>query len=315
MGGYDVIGDVHGHVERLEVLLAQLGYARASGGWHHPEGRAAVFVGDLIDRRIESQLATLRIVRSMVDDGAAQVVMGNHEFNAVAFATVDPNKLDYCREHSTKNRHQHREFLDEVEFGSPLHRSVIDWFRTLPLWVDLDGLRVVHACWSQADFDHLSGVLNPDHSLSDEAITDGTTSGTRTYEAIENVLKGPEIWMDGAYYFDKDGHRRDKARRRWWDPLADTLRRAADIPGGTQLHAADDSRIDALPDTPLPGADRHRYTDQIPVLYGHYWRSGDQQLDGPFTACVDYSAGKGGPLVAYRWSGEAELVAGNFVAA
>jgi hypothetical protein len=258
-------------------------------------------------------LSTLRIVRSMVDDGSAQVVMGNHEFNAVAYATVDPKKLDYCREHSTKNQGQHRHFLDEVGFGSPLHRSVIDWFRTLPLWLDLGGVRVIHACWSQAELDHLAAVLNPDRSLSDEAITDGTTSGTRTYEAIENILKGPEIWMDGAYYFDKDGNRRDKARRRWWDPHAVTLPTAADIPSRTQLHAADNTKIDALPDTPLPDAARHCYAEKIPVLYGHYWRTGDQQVDGPYTACVDYSAGKGGPLVAYRWSGETELVSTNFI--
>ena len=34
---------------------------------------------------------------------------------------------------------------------------------------------------------------------------------------------------------------------------------------------------------------------------------------GPKAACVDYSAGKGGPLVAYQWSGETELVDGHFV--
>ena len=33
----------------------------------------------------------------------------------------------------------------------------------------------------------------------------------------------------------------------------------------------------------------------------------------PQTACVDYSAGAGGPLVAYRWSGETELDDANFV--
>jgi hypothetical protein len=119
--------------------------------------------------------------------------------------------------------------------------------------------------------------------------------------------------MDGAYYFDRDGHRRDNARRRWWDPHAVTLPTAADIPSRTQLHAADDTKVDALPDTPLPDAARHCYAEKIPVLYGHYWRNGDQQVDGPYTACVDYSAGKGGPLVAYRWSGETELVSTNFI--
>jgi len=33
----------------------------------------------------------------------------------------------------------------------------------------------------------------------------------------------------------------------------------------------------------------------------------------PQVACVDYSAGKGGPLVAYRWDGESVLDTRGFV--
>ena len=47
--GYDVIGDVHGHVEQLEALLRQLGDVERDGAWRHCE-RTAVFVSDLIDR-------------------------------------------------------------------------------------------------------------------------------------------------------------------------------------------------------------------------------------------------------------------------
>ncbi len=55
------------------------------------------------------------------------------------------------------------------------------------------------------------------------------------------------------------------------------------------------------------------YTDEVPVIYGHFWETGTPQPSSRFTACVDYSAGKGGPLVAYRWSGESHLTADNFV--
>ena len=113
-----------------------------------------MFVGDLIDRG-PGQLDTLRLVRAMVEAGSAQIVLGNHEFNAVAYATVDPVRLDYCRPHSEKNSGQHEAFLSDVPFGSPLHRSIIDWFMTIPLWLDLDGLRVVHACWSDDHIAHL----------------------------------------------------------------------------------------------------------------------------------------------------------------
>ncbi len=61
--GYDVIGDVHGHADKLEHLLRQLGYAetpqpqhqRGQSLWSHP-GRQAIFIGDLIDRGPASSL-------------------------------------------------------------------------------------------------------------------------------------------------------------------------------------------------------------------------------------------------------------------
>ena len=305
--GYDVIGDVHGYVERLEGLLKTLGYSHTDGAWRHCERRQAIFVGDLIDRREEQQADTLRAVRSMVDAGSAQVVLGNHEFNAVAYSTVDPTRLDYCRPHTAKNRRQHWEFIDELGFDSPLHRSVIDWFRTIPLWLDLGGVRIVHACWSEQHLDHLANVLTRERTLTDQVVIDGTTKGSPTYNAIETVLKGPEIHLDGAYYYDKDGHRRDAARLMWWNPTATTLRTAAQMPGGTTLYAADDTMLEVLPDRALRADGVQPYHDAVPVIFGHYWQTGTPDILGSTTACVDYSAGKGGPLVAYQWDGETEL--------
>ena len=46
MTGYDLVGDVHGCRSELYTLLDRLGWS----GQAHPEGRTAVFVGDLVDR-------------------------------------------------------------------------------------------------------------------------------------------------------------------------------------------------------------------------------------------------------------------------
>ena len=304
MAGFDIIGDVHGHAERLQSLLVLMGYTEEDGVWSHPD-RTAVFVGDLIDRG-PGQLDTLRLVRAMVDAGSAQIVLGNHEFNAVAYATVDPVRLDYCRPHSEKNHDQHEAFLSDVPFGTPLHRSIIDWFRSISLWLDLDGLRVVHACWSEHDIAHLASVLDDDHTLNEGVVVDGTTSGRRTHTAIEHVLKGPEVSMDGHWYFDKGGVQRFEARVAWWNAGSTTLRSGAVVPDGTQLHDESDTPVGELPDTPFTDA-VPRYRDPTPVVFGHYWNTGSLRLESPTTVCVDYSAGKGGPLVAYRWSGETEL--------
>ncbi|MFI1503962.1 polynucleotide kinase-phosphatase [Streptomyces sp. NPDC020597] len=73
-GPFDIIGDIHGCACELESLLGKLGYADGV----HPEGRQAVFVGDLVDRGPDSP-AVLRRVMSMVKSGNALCVPGNHE--------------------------------------------------------------------------------------------------------------------------------------------------------------------------------------------------------------------------------------------
>jgi polynucleotide kinase-phosphatase len=79
-GPFDIIGDVHGCRSELETLLRTLGWKIAPGGTGatHPEGRTAVFVGDLVDRGPDSP-GVLRLVMGMVAAGTALCVSGNHE--------------------------------------------------------------------------------------------------------------------------------------------------------------------------------------------------------------------------------------------
>jgi len=73
-GPFDIIGDVHGCASELDALLGKLGYVDGV----HPEGRTAVFVGDLVDRGPDSP-GVLRRVMGMVRSGHALCVPGNHE--------------------------------------------------------------------------------------------------------------------------------------------------------------------------------------------------------------------------------------------
>ncbi|QFY11456.1 polynucleotide kinase-phosphatase [Nonomuraea phyllanthi] len=78
-GPFDIIGDVHGCRAELEALLGRLGWRRGpEGGLAHPEGRTAVFVGDLVDRGPDTP-GVLRLVMDMVEAGTAICVAGNHE--------------------------------------------------------------------------------------------------------------------------------------------------------------------------------------------------------------------------------------------
>ena len=148
--GFDFIGDIHGQAGKLEALLHKLGYVETRMAiWMPPQGRQAVFLGDLIDRGPE-QVKVVNIVRSMIDAGNALSIMGNHEFNAIGYVNERAEVPGgFLRKHSDNNVAQHAEFLRQVVEGSELHRDMVTWFRTLPPFLDLGGARVVHAWWHQ----------------------------------------------------------------------------------------------------------------------------------------------------------------------
>ncbi|SDZ32272.1 polynucleotide kinase-phosphatase [Herbiconiux ginsengi] len=88
MGPFDAIGDVHGCRSELEVLLGKLGYELVRDDEErpvdavHPQGRRAIFLGDLVDRGPDSP-GVLRLVMGMVAAGHALAVPGNHEAKLV----------------------------------------------------------------------------------------------------------------------------------------------------------------------------------------------------------------------------------------
>ena len=305
---YDIVGDIHGHADRLEGLLSELGYVIRAGAWRHPN-RTAIFVGDFIDRG-PGQLRTLELVRAMLDAGSARAVMGNHELNAIAWATPDPSdKGGYLRprhgEKGEKNRRQHEAFLAEVGPDSRAHQAWADWFMELPLWIEEPGLRVVHACWSPEHVETLQPQLRQGARLTPEVLDAAHRKGTATFHAVEVLLKGPEVRLPPGYAFtDKDGFTRHEIRTRWWDRSAATDAAAYLGPPGV-----------TIPDLPLD--EQLMVPDpDIAVFVGHYWFDPEGPLApaAPRVACVDYSAGKGGPLVAYRFDGETTLSPDKFVA-
>ena len=316
--GYDIIGDIHGQADKLEDLLDQLGYRNTAGTWRHDD-RQAIFVGDFVDLG-PAQLRSVHTVRRMVDAGAALAVMGNHELNAIAWHTPDSDHPgEYLRPHFSakwgdKNRRQHAAFLAEVDDRPALHTEIIDWFLTLPLWLDLPELRVVHACWHTRFMNWLPPNLHKGRYLTrdlmiaatdepeDEVEKDNPTPSV--FKAVEALTKGIEIPLPVGYHFlDKYDIPRDRVRVRWWDKDATTYRSAA------MLSTAERA---ALPDLLIPEYAQVGVGDK-PVFFGHYWLTGAPSLQSDRAVCVDYSAGKGGALVAYRFDGEPELSPEHFV--
>jgi hypothetical protein len=132
------------------------------------DSRKAIFVGDFVDRG-PRQAEVLKIARNMCEAGTASAILGNHEFNAIGWATSDGSGR-FLRKHSDDNNKQHAKFIGELGNGSLEHNNALDWFRGLPVWLDLPGLRVVHACWHERSRVALRPYLDERNCFTDEGI-------------------------------------------------------------------------------------------------------------------------------------------------
>ena len=306
MNGFDVIGDIHGYADKLEALLVHMGYTRNGRGYRPPQGMVALFLGDLIDRGPE-QVRVLEIVRSMVDAGDARCILGNHEFNAIGYATDDPgNPGETLRprrsqtDKARKNRLQHAEFIEQVGEDSGVHKEWVQWFRTLPAFLDLGGIRAAHGCWDDqavralVDFGWSDGQVLTDDMLLEVYRKDSPLRGARERLTCALELELPE----GRFILDKSGHRHSCIRIANWRHEATALHEVALVPPGQEEQLAGLEWPDGLEMSRIDGA---------PVFIGHHWFTGTPKTESPKLACLDWSAAKGGPLVAYRWNGEQEL--------
>lgn len=302
---YDLIGDIHGHADELVQLLELLGYERAEGSYRHPD-RKVIFLGDFIDRGPQIR-QVLETVRPMVEAGHALAVMGNHELNALAYHTEDQDLPgEHLRRRIPKNVKQHKATIDQL---APQElRSYLEWFRTLPMWLDLDGLRVVHACWDERAMIQIAEAQKNHGGITTDFLHSACRKGKPLFIPVEVVLKGKEGKLpDGASFQDKDGHIRTEIRTRWYmAPNGHTYR--------TYALQSDEIACDLELDEAVIAAAIPYPPSSKPVFVGHYWLSAQRPtVLAENVACLDYSVAKGGFLCAYRWNGEQRLSNENFV--
>ena len=306
---YDIIGDIHGHADELRLLLDKLGYTEKAG-FHAQRGHKAIFVGDFIDRGPKIR-ETLELVRSMVRSGAAFAVIGNHEFNAICYHT-EGGSDGYLRSHvlsDGKNTKQHQATIDQLVNPYPREwKSYLEWFRSLPLFMEFPGLRVVHAAWVPSAIGAVAVATLQDENFLRKAATKGSAEST----AVDMLLKGPEIPLPSGFSKeDREGNDRDDMRVAWWKARMAGQRytyRDLAIPGAGEMPAASVPSADLVACPSYGNAER-------PVIFGHYWLP--DEASAPLVAnaaCVDYSIAKsGGRLVAYTWCGELKLKPNHFI--
>jgi len=302
---YDIIGDIHGHADKLIQLLEKLGYKYKQRIWRH-SNRKVIFLGDFVDRGPQ-QIETVDIAKGMVEHGHALAVMGNHEYNAVAWTTEDPdNNGEYLRPHNAKNQQQHQTFLDQVVSGSERHHAIVDWFKTLPVFLDLPACRIIHACWHNHYLNMIKPYLDTENRLLSASWVPTSREGSEPYDAIETLLKGMEVNLPTGHSFhDKDGHKRTRVRIKWWQTDATSYQEMALLPP---------QNLEKIPDIPIEN-EIPKYDQLKPVFIGHYWLKDKPAPLADKVACLDYSVvdKKEGKLCAYRFDGETNLTPDGFV--
>jgi hypothetical protein len=262
-GSIDVVGDVHGEIGPLRQLLNKLGYDAAG---RHPKGRRLVFVGDLGDRGPNSP-AVIEWVRSLVAQGLAQCLLGNHELNLLRNESKPGNRWFIDPAHAEQR--PGGEFA-QCRVAPELLKPVwLQFFASLPLALERKDLRVVHAAWVPGEI---------------EALRQTRGSTLEVYRLFE-LRTQQQLAMEGL----AEAARREQ--RSWETQLEN---KSACIPLLPALGELDEryqmgnpvrvltSGVERLAQEPFWSNGKWRmcqrvrwweeYVEPVPVIVGHYWR-------------------------------------------
>ncbi len=307
-GPLDIVGDVHGELQALHALLGHLGYAPDG---RHPQGRQLVFVGDLCDRGPDSP-GVVRLVQRIVEAGRGLALLGNHELNLLCRERKDGNDW-FWNEGTERDRR-----YEPTAKPTPAEQDeLLAFFATLPLALQREDLRVVHAAWHE------------------EAVGAVQAHVTEDREAEAGVLGAYE-----CFAVESAARLRDSGLRSEAEAEQAAWRHALPDPGQPvpMLHALGEaeafkqmgnpvkvltSGVERKADAPFYSSGKWRFAQRVPwwdayehptpVVVGHYWRrlqpvassatgAGDADLFAAIlpTAwhgarrnvfCVDYSVG------------------------
>ena len=262
-GPIDVIGDVHGEIDALRNLLKHLGYSRYG---EHPQGRRLVFLGDLCDRGPDS-FAVIYFVKQLIKRGLAQCLLGNHEINVLRGSPKNGNGWFFERDHDRDNGR----YVDSARVTEAQRAEIREFFATLPLTLQRDDLRLVHAAWLS---DHVDLVADEPEQQAVLDLYHRYEQHTETHVAAIGLKRAVE-----------------EEYRRYGERLTDIQ---ASVPLLPSLGEYDEtyqmsnpvrvltSGVEQCTTTPFFTSGRWRmvervrwwdaYDDAVPVIVGHYWR-------------------------------------------
>ncbi len=261
-GPLDIIGDIHGEYDALKSLTALLGY---DVDGRHPAERRLVFVGDFCDRGPDSP-AVLAWIEQLVRSGRAHAVLGNHELNLLRGDAKDGSGWYF----DSRSARDDPKFAPYARCDEAQRARIHAFLDTLPLALERDDLRIVHAAWiadsvhalrdnpvgsvlalykegermlaETAQFVTLAQRMHEEQSahgvdLADPDTTPQFMRALAEYNVLKQMSNPVRVLTSGVEHvsgmpFYASGSWRFVERVRWWDA----------------------------------------YSDRIPVVIGHYWR-------------------------------------------
>lgn len=152
-GKIDIVGDIHGEKEALLNLMKNLGY---SENGEHRENRKLVFVGDLCDRGPDSP-GVILLVKKLVQKGYAQAILGNHEINLLQGKPKESSGWYFSERFESDKKYQPFKVATAEE-----KTEIFEFLASLPVVLENDNLRIVHAAWSADKIEQLRHVETKD---------------------------------------------------------------------------------------------------------------------------------------------------------
>lgn len=301
---YDIIGDIHGHYNLLVKLLKKLGYKKNDAAYFHPE-RKAIFTGDFINRGPNIR-ATVQLIRNMVEQGSAFTILGNHELNAILYATIDKSSGKSLQKHLPRYRLPLMNTLNEYQNYPEEFTDTIKWFRHLPIHLDFGSIRVVHGGWNDEYISIVEKYKQGEPKLK-KSFLKAYLNNKELSTALNGLIKGTEFQLPKDLLLkDNKGIVRRTFRIKWWEqPTGKTF---SELAFGNRFELpAYSIPKELLPNiTPYPA-------DAPPVFLGHYCLNKKALIFQGNICCIDTCVVKSQRLSCYRWNGEQELSIDHFV--
>ena len=149
---FDIVGDIHGEYEALINLLKHLGYDLNGS---HPDNRKLIFVGDFCDRGNDSPSVIL-LIKKLILNKKAQAVLGNHELNLLINSVKSGSGWYFDEMHSKDLVYEpYKKALSSKE-------EIYNFLSSLPIVLENENLRIVHAMWDNDSVEKLKKINDSD---------------------------------------------------------------------------------------------------------------------------------------------------------